>query len=237
MRACLGLAALLLCSTPVPVAAQTPEQLDQLEPGAGEWQMEYSGTIDKHGHGEHVIEAMVGLSARLAAGAEIEAEVENPGLGFETFGPKILYRITSDEAPIAVGVQLQLGLDGDAKVAETEVRLIAETESKTWWAQANVMLRHSREEKSKATRLAYAWSLQRTIFKSAWFGIEGSGQSARLGSDAAGAQGHGHFAGPSLTLKWNSSPQSELEMGFAYLHRLSGEVVRSTGRIFVQFSF
>lgn len=237
MRVWLFLAVAILCAAPAAAAAQGPEQLDQLEPGKGEWQAEYFATIGRRGRGEHAIEAMWGISDRLAVGFELEAEYEDGAFAFETLGPKLLYRVTRDGAPVAIGVQLQLGFDADARLAETEARLIVEAQGNVWWAQGNLMLRRSRDDRRVETRLAYAWSLQHAVADVAWLGLEASGQSAPLWGDAGSAEEHGHFAGPSLTFEWEPSSGHELEIGFAYLHRIAGEGAGSTGRMFAQLSF
>ena len=50
---------ILLAALPAAVFAGGPEQLDQLEPGKGEWQAEYFGTFGK-GERDHAVEAMFG---------------------------------------------------------------------------------------------------------------------------------------------------------------------------------
>jgi hypothetical protein len=218
-------------------AADGPEQLDQLEPGAGEWQAEYFAGIGRDGDGGHAIEAMLGLSDRVALGFEIETELADGRLAFETFGPKLLYRLTDREAPVAMGLQLQLGFDEHARLAEAEARVIVEAESDSWWAQGNFMARRRSDGRDAASSLAYAGSLQHAVGEFAWFGIEASGQSAPLSGEAAAADERGHFAGPSLTLEWKHAADRELEVGIAYLHRLGGEGAGGSARLFVQFTF
>lgn len=236
MRVLLLLAACLLAA-PAAGAAQAPEQIDQLEPSRGEWQAEYFATIGRRGPSEHAIEAMYGVSDRLAVGLEIEAEYEAGELAFETLGPKALYRFTGEGAPVAMGIQLQLGFDSDARLAEAEARLIVEAQSESWWAQGNLMVRRSSDGPWAATRLAYAWSLQHRVAKVAWFGLEASGQSAALWSQTGTGNEPGHFAGPSLTLAWEPSPGHELELGVAYLHRLASEGAGDTARMFFQLAY
>lgn len=235
-RAAVSLAGLLL-GAPAAAPAQGPEQLDQLEPGAGEWQAEYFATIGPGGDGEHAIEAMVGIGDRLSLGIEIEAEREGRALAFETIGVKALYRFTDERAPVAVGLQLQLGFDDRARLVEGEARLIAEARPGAWWVQANAMLRRSGGEDPTATRLAYALSLQRAATRFAWLGIEASGQSAPLSAAGGASAGHGQFAGPSLTLEWEPSDTFEVEVGLAYLRRIAGDGPAGAGRLFVQMSF
>jgi hypothetical protein len=228
-------AACLLSASPA--AAQGPEQLDQLEPGAGEWQAEYFATLGPDGEGEHAIEGMFGVTGRLAVGFEIEAERGTDSLAFEAIGVKALYRFTDAQAPVAVGLQVQLGFDDRARLVEGEARLIAEAKPGAWWVQANAMLRRSGGEAPAATRLAYALSLQRAVTSFAWLGVEASGQSGSLAADPGAAADHGQFAGPSLTLEWEPSDTVEVEIGLAYLHRVAGEGPAGAARFFVQLSF
>jgi hypothetical protein len=237
MRAWPVLAACLLCAVPAAAAAQGPEQLDQLEPGRAEWQAEYFATVGPDGEGQHATEGMFGLSDRLAVGVEVEAEYQDGRLTFETLGPKLVYRFTDGGAPIAMGMQVQLGFDPDARLAEAEARLIMAAENDNWWAQGNLMLRRLDGGQGAATNLAYAWSLQHAVTTFAWFGIEASGQSAPLWGGVPATDEHGHFAGPSLTFEWEPSAGHELEIGFAYLHRIGGEGARGTGRVFAQLTF
>jgi hypothetical protein len=237
MRGRFLLTACLLCAIPAAAASQGPEQLDQLEPGLGEWQAEYFATIGRRGQGAHAIEAMWGVSGRLAVGFEVEAEYEDGALAFETLGAKALYRITRDGAPVAMGVQLQLGFDSDARLAEAEARLILEAQSESWWAQGNLMMRRSSDDQGGVAHFAYAFSLQHALAEFAWFGVEASGQSAPLWGDAGRPAEDGHFAGPSLTFEWEPLRGRELEIGIAYLHRLQGEGAGATGRIFAQLTF
>jgi hypothetical protein len=227
----------LLCAAPAAALAQGPEQLDQLEPGAGEGQAEYFATIGPDGEGEDALEGMFGINARFAVGVEIEAEREGGALAFETIGVKALYRLTDDEAPVAVGLQAQLSFDDRARLVEGEARLIAEAKPGAWWLQANAMLRRSGGDEPAATRLAYALSLQRAVTSFAWLGVEASGQSAPLSADTGASAGPGQFAGPSLTLEWEPSEAFEVEIGLAYFRRIAGEGPAGAGRLFVQLSF
>ena len=45
----------------------------------------------------------------------------------ETIGVKALYRFTAADAPVGIGLQLGLGVDGHAALSEIEARLIVET--------------------------------------------------------------------------------------------------------------
>jgi len=229
--------AALAFAIPALASAQSPEQLDQLEPGAGAWQAEYFGTFGPGGAREHALEAMFGLNDRLAVGVELEVEYENGGLAFDTLGVKALYRLTGDEAPVALGAQVQLDFDDRAVLAQAETRLIAEVETEAWWGQANVMLRRSRDEGETATGFAYAWSLQHKMGSFAWLGIEGSGQSAALWRSDGASASPAHFTGPSLTIEWQPAGAPEIEVGFAYFRRVGGVGPRDSGRVFIQTTF
>ncbi|MDB5698082.1 MAG: hypothetical protein JWN69_886 [Alphaproteobacteria bacterium] len=126
-------------------------------------------------------------------------------LVFDTVGVKGLYPISGEASPVGLGLQVQLDFHDRAALVQTEVRLIAEMESETWWAQGNVMLRLLREEGGTAIGPAYAMSLQHKLGANAWLGVEGSGQFEPLSGDDTAA----HFLGPSLTLSVaRESPRS-----------------------------
>jgi hypothetical protein len=226
------LAALLLAFSAA-AAAQGPEQIDQLEPGAGEWQAEYFGIFGPGGQREHALEAMAGLSERVALGIEAQAEYSDGTLVFDTVGVKGLYRISGEASPVGLGLQVQLDFDDRAALVQTEVRLIAEMESGAWWAQGNVMLRLLRDQGATAIGPAYAMSLQHKLGAHAWLGVEGSGQFEPLSGDTTAA----HFLGPSLTCQWRVSPHAQIELGFALFRRIGGQGPHNSGRVFVQTTF
>jgi len=93
---------LLVTAAVAAAAAQGPEQVDQLEPGAGDPQAEYSATAGRDGGGRACGRGGVRLVRRLALGFEVEADYEGSRLAFETLGPELLYRITRDDAPVAM---------------------------------------------------------------------------------------------------------------------------------------
>jgi len=227
----------LALAAPALALAQGPEQIDQLEPGAGEWQAEYFGTFGPGGEREHALEAMFGLTEALAVGVELEAEVSHGAVAFDTVGAKALYRVTAEDAPVALGLQVQLAFDDRAAMVQAEVRLIAEAQSERWWAQGNVMLRRSREDGETSIGPAYAASLQHQVTDYAWLGIEGSGAFAPLAGERGTNAAPGHFLGPSLTFEWQLAPGPEIEAGFALFRRVGGGGPRTSGRIFIQTSF
>jgi hypothetical protein len=231
MRRLLPALAGLALAAPSLAAAAGPEQLDQLEPFGGDWQVEYFGISGEFGG--HALEAMVGLGDRLAVGVEIEVGSAPGGARLDGVGLKALYRVTAADAPVGIGLQLQLGFDARAAPEEAEARLIVETQSGGWWAQGNFMLRHSDE----APALAYAASFQHAVTDFAWLGVEASGQSAAPWRAGPSGEAAGHFAGPSLTLEWEPAGGPEMEIGLAYLRRIGGDGPAGSGRLFAQFTF
>ena len=228
-------AAGLVLAFPASAFAQGPEQIDQLEPGQGEWQAEIFGTFGSGGEREQVLEAMFGVSERLAVGVELEAEYSVGHLALDTVGLKALYRVTADNAPVGLGVQIQVGFDGHAALAEAEVRLIAEAKSEIWWAQGNAMLRHSNAGRERSFGLGYAWSLQYGMTDHVWVGFEGSGQSEPF--SLSEVRNAGHLIGPSVTFEWRPADGHEIEAGMAFFRRIGGVGSNSSARLFIQLSF
>jgi opacity protein-like surface antigen len=219
--------------------AQSPEQIDQLEPDGGEWQAEYSGQFGSTDDNErqHSLELFYGVSDSFAIGVEVEAEAEDGDLGFGEAGISALYKFNDpEEAPLGLGVMLSARLDGDGVLSEAEARFIAEKKTDKWWGQANVMLRHANEDGEKGELLAYGWNLSHAVTEQFWLGVEGSGQAAKLGGFDLGFE-KAHFAGPAAVLDLEIANDKEVELGFAWFRRLSDEGPRNTARIFVQFDF
>lgn len=238
MRLVAAILAGLLLGAPTAILAQGPEQLDQLEPGAGEWQAEYFATHGSGDAGEHALEILYGVGGPRAVGAEVEAEYEGGRLRLETIGVKALYRFTGDDAPVGVGLQLGLGVDGQAALSEIEARLIVEARGESWWAQTNVVLRREGRGDEAEASLAYAASLQHALGEMAWLGIEASGRSAPIWRASGEAQAaRGHLGGPSLTFDLEPAPGREIEIGLAYFRRIAGDGPRDSGRLFLQLSF
>jgi hypothetical protein len=181
---------------------------------------------------------MVGLSNTLALGIEVEGEYSNGDLLFDTVAAKALYRLTPKDAAIGAGIQLQVAFDDDASLAEVEARLIVSAQSETWWSQANAMLRRSTEAGRTDINGAYAWSVQRSILKNAWLGLEGSGQVGRRScEDGECESDSGHFVGPSFTLEVEHGGGSETEIGLAALRGLARKESDYIVRLFVQTTF
>jgi hypothetical protein len=218
--------------------AAGPEQIDQLEPDKGDWQLEYFGTFSGADENDHALEAMVGLSDKLALGIEVEGEYSNGDLRFDTVAAKALYRLTPKDAEIGAGLQLEAAFDDRASLAEVEARLIVSSQSESWWSQGNTMLRRSTDDGRTDISGAYAWSVQRSLSKSAWLGLEGSGQVGRRSCDDEGCESDsGHFAGPSFTLELEHGRGAETEFGLAALRSLARGESDYVVRLFVQTTF
>lgn len=152
-----------LTATAVPALAQGgPEQLDQIEPGAGEWQAEYFGAFG--GDGEQAVEVLAGVSDRLALGGELEMEGPRDGLRLDSLSLTALYRVSDPEAqPVGFGIEVQASIGRDARIAGAEARAIVEVRRRGWWAQADAILRQSREDHRQGTGTAYGASIQRSL--------------------------------------------------------------------------
>ena len=226
----------MLAAAAGPAFAEGPEQLEQLEPGKGEWQVEYFGLFgDGADEREHSFQMMAGVTDRLALGVEIESSWAGSALKIESFVPTALYRFSDAvEDPVGIGLEIQAGIDRHGDFAGAEARLIAEKRSSAWWIQADLILRHSRDEGSSSNSVAYAWALNRAVTDRLWFGVEGSGQAARLNGSVPA---HEHFLGPSLTWEVGLGGEREAEIGIAYLRRLGSEGPPDTARFFIQLGF
>lgn len=217
---------LLLAAAP---ALAQVEELDQVEPGKGEWQAEYLGSYG--GTDDHQIEVIAGVTDSLVLGVQAEFE----GRVLEGWGPVALYRLSDPEKdPVGLGLETQIEIDRGGHVGEAELRGIVDRRSPKWWVQANLMLRYQRDEGERGTNLAYATSVQHALGDKAWLGIEASGRAVRLGGDAQAAPQGEHYAGPSLTLEL---ADDKVELGAAWLQRLAGAGPKSEPRLFVQFTF
>lgn len=221
-RSSATMAALVLALTAGPLVAQGPEQLEQLEPDRGAWQLEYYGVARAHS-----LQALYGISDRLALGLETEVEARGGRLSFEGVTPTALFRFSdADAAPFGVGVELQAEFDSELQLSGGEARLILERKDARWWAQGNAMLRTAREAGDWRLSVAYGAAASRAVAPGLWIGIEASGQPET---------GGGHFAGPALTLEHDAGA-ADFEVGLAYQRRLEGEGPRDSMRLFVQVS-
>ncbi len=235
-------AALILLGMASPALAQAPEQIEQLEPGKGRWQVEYDGFFgtvadDEEGR-EHSLQALAGVSEHVALGADLQTSWSHGALTVETIAPTMLYRWSDpDDDPVGIGVEIQAAFDRHAKLAGAEARLIVEKRSRRWWGQANLILRHTRADGATASSIAYGWSLVRAVAPRLWLGAEGSGQAVRLGGDPGLAPVGSHFVGPALTWRVERPGKAELEIGLAWLRRVAGSGPTNTARLFVQLEF
>lgn len=229
----------MLAAVAAPALAEGPEQLEQLEPGKGEWQVEYFGLF---GGGtdqrEHSVQVMTGVTDRLALGVEVESNWADRAMKFENVVPTALYRFSDPvDDPVGIGIEIQAGLDRHGDFTGAEARLIAEKKSSAWWGQADLILRHTRDQGISADSVAYAWALNRAVAKHLWFGAEGSGQAAHLSSSKEPAWVREHFLGPSLTYELGLGAEREAEIGIAYLRHLGSAGPPDTLRSFIQLSF
>jgi hypothetical protein len=231
---CLLLPAAIAAASPA-CALQGPEQLEQIEPDAGEWQAEYYGVFG--GAGEQSAELLVGLSDKLVVGAEAEFEGPRDGLQFDSLSAVLLYRaVDPEDHPVGIGFEIQASLGRDGGFDGFELRAIAERRASEWWLQGDLILRNAREDGAKGTGLAYAASVQRSLGGRTWLGIEASGQMARVDGAPELAPSGRHYAGPSLTAELPVGGR-EVELGLAWLQRIRGHGPGSGPRIFAQFTF
>ncbi|HKR24227.1 MAG TPA: hypothetical protein VJS15_03130 [Allosphingosinicella sp.] len=213
------LALLGLLAAAGPALAAGPEQLEQLEPDGGQWQLEYYGLVADGDDDEHSAQVLYGLTDRLALGLEVESE---------GFAPTALYRFTDpEEDPLGIGVEAQAEFDGDFELSALEGRLILERVREDWWLQGNVMLRHEREAGDWESEVAYGWAASRGLGGGLWLGVEGSGQAG---------SGGGHYVGPAITIEREPARGPEVEIGLAYQRRIGGEGPGDSVRMFVQLT-
>lgn len=233
------LAFALLATAAGPAFAQGPEQLEQLEPDAGEWQLEYFGFFGSGAEErEHSLQLMAGVSERLVLGVELESEWTNGRLRMAGIAPVALYRFShASGGGFGLGVSVQAGFDRRLRFTGGEARLMAEKRWPGWWLEADLIVRDARDDSGATTTLAYGAALNRAITGALWLGVEGSGQAARLRGGDGQASGNGQFLGPSLTYELELARDREVEIGVAYLRRTAGAGPRGTARLFVQFGF
>lgn len=228
------LAAILVVASPAR-AQEGPEQIEQIEPGRGEWQAEYYGAFG--GAGNQSAQLLVGVFGPLVLGAEVEFQGPHDRLLFDSFGPVLLYcAIDPDKRPVGLGVELQASIGRDGTFKGVDARAMVERRADDWWWQGNLILRNAREDGSDGTSLAYAALAQRSLGGGTWLGIEASGQLKRLDGATELAPEGRHYAGPSLTAELPIGGK-QAELGLAWLQRLRGDGAGSGPRIFAQFSF
>ncbi|OAN59839.1 hypothetical protein A7X12_01640 [Sphingomonas sp. TDK1] len=227
------MAALAVAGAPVAAHAQSgPEQIEQLEPGPGEWQAQYSGAYG--GADSHALEIARGFGRGLALGVGAELEAVRGHAELDGLSAVALVRLIDHaDRPARIGVMGEVSIDRGGRFSGGELRGIAESESRHWWLQANLMLRYRREDGEAGTSLAYVVSVQRGPAPF-WYGIEGSGRAARIGGDAEVASRGEHYLGPSITYRHQGSGT---EIGLAWMVRLAGGGAPSGPRAFVQVDF
>lgn len=229
--------AMLLAAATVgmPMAAHAqggPEQIEQLEPEAGEWQAQYSGAYG--GADSHGLEIARGVGRHWALGLGGEWEVVAGHLRFEQVSAVALVRLAeAEDHPARLGLMGEVSIDRGGRFAGGELRAIAESQTHHWWLQANLMLRHRREEGEAGSNLAYVVSIQHGPAPF-WYGIEASGRAMRLGGDEDAAPAREHYVGPSITYRRG---RTGLELGVAWLARIAGRGAASGPRVFAQLDF
>lgn len=219
----------------LPLAAHAqrgPEQIEQLEPEAGEWQLQYSGAYG--GADGHEVEIGRGVGRHWALGLGAEVEAVDGHLELDDLAAVALVRLVEPEdRPVGLGLMGEVSVDRSGRFAGAELRAIAESRSPRWWLQANLMLRHRREDGEAGTNLAYVASVQRGPAPF-WYGIEASGRALRLGGDEDAAPARQHYLGPSVTYR---AERSALELGVAWMARIAGRGAPSGPRVFAQLDF
>lgn len=230
------LAAAIFASGALPgvALAQSIEPLEQLEPGRGEWLVDYSSVYD--GDDGHAIEILRGLSDHVALGAELEASEANGRIALEGVQAIGLFRITRVGSPIEIGATVQIGVDRDLRVTGGEARLIAESRRGGFRLQGNLVLRQVIGEDGTGTGTAYGVSLERKVAGGLWLGAEGSGQLFRLSGEPIAVPQGRHYAGPALTFERALGDAREIEIGFAYLCRIAGDGPHAAPLLFLQLT-
>jgi len=228
-----ALLALVALGTPALALAQTgPEQIEQLEPEPGEWQLQYSGAYG--GADSHGLEIARGIGRHWAFGVGTELEGVEGYLQLDGISAIALVRLAeASDRPARLGLMGEVSIDRHGNFTGGELRGIAESRTRRWWLQANLMLRYRREGGEAGTSLAYVVSLQRGPAPF-WYGLEASGRAVRLGGDAEAAPARQHYIGPSITYR---ADRGGLELGFAWMARVAGRGAPSGPRVFAQLDF
>lgn len=233
------LGALLVVGAASRSAAAEPEELEQLEPGAGAVQLEYQGlfgpTAGNAGR-PHSLGFSYGVSDRLALGAELAGTRNGGDLDIDEIELSAQYRfaLASPDTP-GLGLKLSAALDTGGDLSEVEARLIAEQVGPRWWLQANAIVAHEREDGAPATSIAYGANASRSVAPDTWVGIEASGAVARIAG--RGEFSRGHFLGPSATVEVEFDDGPELEFGLVYSRRVAGDGPTDSLRVFAQLEF
>lgn len=213
----------------VPSAHAQIEDLEQVEPGAGEWQAQY--TLVRSGGDGHAFELARGLSDLLIVGGEVDLD----GREFDSAAAKLLLRFSDPEKGAAgLSMEFSAGVDRDGQLDVLEARAIVDRRRPRWWVMANIALRNAGDRGARGTGIAYAMSALRSVGKNVWLGGEVSGRLARIAGTASGAPAPQHYIGPSSSFAIAGTP---VEIGAAWLWRFAGRGSPSGPRIFAQVSF
>lgn len=218
-------------------AQRAPETLEQIEPEAGAWQLEYEGVFGRDG--DHGIQAITGLSDLVAVGGEVELSNGSDGPVLEGVGGTMLLRLRDpDQHALGLGALFQGEIDRDGRFGEGEARLIASWRKAGWWLQGDVIARHAREDGASGSGLAFAGSAQHAIGGGLWVGAETSARLTPLRGESSLALGRNDYLGPTLTLEQSLGKRGEVEIGLSWLARIRGwEDPSGRPRLFVQFTF
>lgn len=228
--------ALLLAAIlqPAPAIAQSPEELEQIEPDEGETQIEIQTLFPSHGADSYEIGMSHGWGERTIVGMGIELERSNADLAVDGVEFAAIRRLGRSAGTFrsAVAVSAEVGRHGG--LSDAELRLIGEGKPGDWWLQGNLMLRHERDEGDRATGLAYAANVSRAVGDLAWLGVELSGAFATLQGDPE--ERNTHFAGLAGSIEVELAGGRELELGVVQSRRISGHGPLNAVRLFAQFT-
>lgn len=220
---------------PLPLLAGVAEQFEQLDPEEGEWELEYFGNYG--GDDAHVLEIAHGIGSNMAIGAEIELEEED-GEREEEYSLSLLYRLNDPHvAAVPMALMGEVALNGEGNLAEVEGRWIAAFAPGPLTANANLIMRHAREEGDKGTGIAYVVDLGYALSDTLRFSIEASGRAIRLGGDADAAPKGEHYLGPVVGIEIEPEEGMELGLTVGWLTRINGNGPASAPRISLEFGF
>lgn len=238
VRARLAATALVCGMSIVPATAQAPEELEQLEPGAGKVQLESQSVFDTGRGGERGRQSFgiaQGFSDRLVIGAQVAGERAGIGIGIEEFELSVVYRLVPPGSAVGLAIGLAGAMTRSGKFDGTELRLLANYRGEHWLVQGNVMLRRVRADDDDAggfsTRLAGVANLSRDVGQGIALGLEGSG-GLGLVPHRRGERG-GWFLGPAATIEFEQDGR-EVELGVVGSARISGAGPANSLRVFVQ---
>ena len=219
--------------------AEGPEQLYEGAPAVGRSSLEHNGQFGstKQGERPHSLELFYGLTDQLALGMEVEAEAAGAELVVEELAVGAIVDLAGDEEAAAqLSLLIQAGVTTDGDLPQLETRLIGEHLAGKWRALGNLIVRHTEGDES-GTSLGYAMLIEREIAEDLRFGLEASGQAARLSGFREGFES-AHYAGPSVSFGYELDEERELELGLKYLKRLdAGHAYDESVRLAVEFEF